>query len=110
MSGQSADNPADPPVLYRLVISDLVIAELRALLARAKQCGLADEVKTALTTLQERLQVYPQFGQPLIDLQHEQAQTMVAVVPPLYVRYAIYETRREVWLLIPIRPLPNSGL
>jgi hypothetical protein len=81
-----------------------------ALVARAAGLGMGQQVLAALDVIHERLQIYPQFGQPLLDLQHEQAQIWVATIPPLVVRYAIYESRREVWIVAPIQPLPGSGL
>jgi hypothetical protein len=71
---------------------------------------MGQQVIDALEVILERLQVYPQFGQPLLDLVYDQAQIWIAVVPPLVVRYAIYESRREVWIVVPIQPLPGSGL
>jgi hypothetical protein len=66
-------------------------------------------VLDALEVIRERLQIYPQFGQPLMDLHHEQAQLWIGVVPPLVVRYASFETRREVWVVVPIQALVGAG-
>jgi hypothetical protein len=109
MSGASGPPPS-PPVPYRIVTSARVDNELIALLARAVDCGMGQQVLDAVDVMIERLQIYPQFGQPLLDLEHEQAQIWVAAVPPLVVRYAIYESRREVWIVVPIQPLPGSDL
>jgi hypothetical protein len=109
MSGLPGSSPT-PPVPYHIVTSAKVDHELNALVARADGLGMRQQVIDALDVLLERLQIYPQFGQPLLDLQHEQAQLWVATVPPLVVRYAIYESRREVWIVTPIQALSGSGL
>jgi len=40
--------------------------------------------------------VYPQFGDPLIDLLAEVGQIRLGIVPPLAMRYAVFEERRQV--------------
>jgi hypothetical protein len=109
MSGTPGASPPSP-VPYRIVTSAKVDQEVNALVARADGLGLRQQVIDALDVLFERLRIYPQFGQPLIDLQHEQAQIWLATVPPLVVRYAIYESRREVWIVTPIQAMSGSGL
>ena len=121
---QTADAPAqsvDPvislvsetsndPVHYQVAYSEYVRKELRKLIARAEERGLGSQVSAAVREIDRHLHEYPQFGQPLIDLQHEQAQIWLATVPPLVVRYAIYESRREVWIVTPIQAMSGSGL
>jgi hypothetical protein len=98
------------PEPYRVSYSERVHADLEDRVARAKARGLLKQVHDALKTIDDRLRIYPQFGQPLRDLQLETAQVWIAVVPPLTVQYVLHEQTRPVWIVVPIRPLPNSGL
>jgi hypothetical protein len=103
---------ADPPggfTPYDLVFSGRVIDELAALIARAKGQGRDKPLVAAAKTIEYRLRVYPQFGEPFRDLNVESGQEWVAVAPPLIVRYLIYEERRLVLVVSPIRPLSHSG-
>ena len=52
-----------------------------------------------------RLRIYPQFGQPLQDLFAHPAQSWIGVVPPLVVKYIVDESRRQVIVSYPIKPL-----
>jgi len=59
--------------------------------------------------LDRRLRVYPQFGQPLYDLEHKDGQVWSGVVRPLSVRYMVFADRRLVIVATLPRLLPNSG-
>lgn len=50
----------------------------------------------ALTEFHRRLRIYPQFGDPLIDLKREPGQVWIGIVRPLSMRYAVLDTRRLV--------------
>jgi hypothetical protein len=98
------------PTLYRVSYSGRVQDQLRLLVTRARERGLAPQVLAALRAIDERLRLYPQFGQPFRDLTLEPAKLWVGVVPPLVVQYFLDEERRLVMVGVPILPLPNSGL
>jgi hypothetical protein len=98
------------PVPYEVSYSELVRDELRALLVRAKNRGLGLPFLAAAKAINERLSIYPQFGQPLHDLNLEGAQLWVGVVPPLVVHYVLDEAGHLVFVVTPFRPLPHSGL
>jgi hypothetical protein len=83
---------------------------LKDLIARAITRGLSQPVLDALKTINDRLAVYPQFGEPLRDLKTRGETLWVATVPPLTVQYVIDGERRLVFVVVPLRPLPNSGL
>jgi hypothetical protein len=102
--------PSGAPAPYRVVYSELVRSELRNLIARAKGRGRAPQVLAAVKEIDDRLRVYPQFGQPLRDLQLKPAQLWMGCVSPLVVHYTLDEDRRLVMVVAPILPLPNSGL
>ncbi len=104
-----SESPGQPQ-RYRVSYSGRVREELRALLARARGLGRAPEVLAAVKEIDRRLQIYPQFGQPLRDLTLEPAQVWIGVVPPLTVQYVLDEARHAVFVVVPLLPLPSSGL
>lgn len=94
---------------YRVVYSGRVRAELKSLLARAKAAGQGARVLAALTELDQRLRIYPQFGEPVRDLPVIGHTRWVASVGPLFVEYVIDEDRRLVGVVIPLQAMPNAG-
>lgn len=73
------------------------------------------ELGRAVREIERLLHVYPQFGEPLQDLSKPGVCLWVGVVPPLTVHYVVIEAddrgrRRQVSILRPLTPLPNSGL
>ena len=98
------------PVPYQVSYSGRVRDALRDLVTRARALGLDQQVLAAVREIDHRLQVYPQFGQPLRDLSVEPAQLWIGVVPPLVVQYVLDEQRRQVMVVLPMAPLPDSGL
>jgi hypothetical protein len=103
------DPPGSPPP-YRVSYSGRVRDALRELMTRARGLGLGSQVRAAVLEIDYRLRTYPQFGQPLRDLTVEQAQLWIGAVPPLVVQYVIDEERRRVMVVLPLTPLPDSGL
>ncbi len=102
--------PSSGPAPYRVAYSGLVRNELQKLIAKARSRGLARQVLAAVKEIDDRLRVYPQFGQPLRDLKLQPAQLWLGCVPPLVVQYSLDDERRVVMVVVPILPLPNSGL
>ena len=102
--------PSGGPAPYRVVYSERARQELMRLAARAREKGLGAEFLASVKEFDRRLRIYPQFGEPLLDLTHEPGQVRVGAVPPLVVRYALYEDRRLVTVAAPLMPLPRSGL
>jgi hypothetical protein len=100
----------ETPEPYRVTYTEHVRRELRNLIARAKKRGLGDQVIAAVRQIDERLRVYPQFGQPLRDLELKPAQLWIGVVPPLVVHYLLDEESRLVIVGAPITPITNSGI
>jgi hypothetical protein len=98
------------PAPYRVTYSERVRRDLLNLAARARERGLGVQFVAAVKEIDHRLQIYPQFGQPLCDLTLEPARIWIGVVPPLVVQYALDEERRLVMVATPFLPLPNSGL
>jgi hypothetical protein len=102
----------DPPVHpepYEVAYSDRVREELTALIVRARERGVARAALEAARLIHDRLRIYPQFGDPLRDVSSESGQERIAVVPPLVVRYVVYEDRRLVCVVRPMRLLSGFG-
>jgi len=102
--------PSDNPGPYRVIYSEYVRQELRKLGATADERGLRQQFLDALKQIDSRLSIYPQFGEPLRDLQIESETLWVGTIPPLAVQYVIDEARRLVFIVFPLVPLPGSGL
>ena len=100
---------SDEPT-YQVSYSEFVRSELSKLLARAKERGLDVQAHAAARKMDRLLHIYPQFGDPLSDLSLQPGQLRMGTVPPLVVKYALYEDRRLVIVTTPIAPLPHSGL
>ncbi len=103
------NEPANPPPPYRVTYSERVRVGLVRLGAKAKECGRGPQFVTALKEIDRRLHIYPQFGEPLQDLQLKPAKTWIGVVPPLVVKYTLDEERRLVIVAVPLEALPRSG-
>jgi hypothetical protein len=79
---------------------------LRQFTAAARKAGNLQEAVAAVTELDRRLHIYPQFGDPIMDPTLEAGQVYLGTVPPLVVRYGIYEERRLV--LVTVMRLPSE--
>ncbi len=102
--------PFPSPVPYRVAYSGRVRNEWRGLIARARSRGLHQQVLAAARMIDTRLRIYPQFGDPLRDLELEPARVWIGCVAPLVVQYVLDDERRTVMVVVPIQPLPRSGL
>jgi hypothetical protein len=86
-------NP-DAPQPYQVSLSGRVFDKVREFAAVATARGDGAAFLAALREFDRRLRVYPQFGDPLIDLSDGAGQIRLGIVPPLAMRYAVYEERR----------------
>jgi hypothetical protein len=81
---------------------------LLALADVARERGDGEAFLAAVKEFDRRLRLYPQFGEPLIDLTHELGQVWIGIVRPLAVRYGVFDERRMVMVAaIPVL-LPKS--
>ncbi len=87
---------APPPIPYRVEYSKRVRQRLLDLADIARQRGDGQEFIAALKAFDQRLRVYPQFGEPLRDLKKEPGQTWIGIVRPLAMRYGVLDERRLV--------------
>jgi len=98
------------PNRYQVVYSEVVRNELKRLIARAAERGIDAGVRAAAREMDRRLRIFPQFGDLLADLSLAPGELRIGTVPPLVVKYALYDDRRLVIVSIPIATLPRSGL
>jgi hypothetical protein len=96
-------------VPYRVVYSEGVRTELRALVERAIDAGFGQAVLDALKELDARLRIYPQYGERRRDLAMTGQSQWNATFPPLFVEYVIDEPNRTVYVVMPLKVLPHSG-
>lgn len=104
------NEPSPPPARFEVSYSSRVRLELSRLAARAKARGIGKQLLAALKEIERRLRIYPEFGEPLYDLNLIPGQIWIGTVPPLVVRYLIDFEKRLVIVATPFMPLPNSGL
>ncbi len=103
---------ASEPVPYRVVYSERVRQRLLTLADAARERGDGEAFVTALKKFHRRLCLYPQFGEPLIDLTQEPGQVWLGVVRPLAMRYGVFDDRRlvmitEIPVLLPKTETPD---
>jgi hypothetical protein len=95
-------------VPYRVVYSERARQRLLALADVARERGDGEAFLAALKEFHRRLCLYPQFGEPLIELTQESGQVWIGTVRPLAMRYVIFDERRVVMVAaIPVL-LPKS--
>ena len=100
--------PAPESVPYRVVYSERVRQRLLALADVARQRGDGEAFLAAVKEFHRRLCLYPQFGEPLIDLTREAGQVWFGIVRPLAMRYGVFDDRRVVMVTeVPVL-LPKS--
>lgn len=78
----------EPPTPYRLVYSEAVKRCLRELSNDAFSRGDGPAFTAALKEFDRLLRIYPQFGDPQIDLEVGGGQIRLGIIRPLSVRYA----------------------
>jgi hypothetical protein len=98
----------EPAAPYRVVYSDAVKRRLRELADEAFVRGDGPAFKAGLEEFKLRLRVYPQFGDPLIDLEIGGGQIRIGVIRPLSIRYGVHEDRRIVFCTAPPLLLPMA--
>lgn len=102
----SASGPQPEP--YRVVYSERVRQRLLALADLARERGDGAAFVAALKEFHRRLCLYPQFGEPLVDLRREPGQVWLGIVRPLAMRYGVFDESRVVMVAdVPVL-LPRS--
>lgn len=86
---------------YRVSYSKWVQARLLELADEARRRGDGPLYVAAVEEFHRRLCIYPQFGDPLLDLRDHPGQVRLGMVPPLAMRYAVLEEQRLVFVAAP---------
>lgn len=97
---------SEPSPLYQIVYSEAVKQRLRILFEVASTRGDGPAFAAALKDFDRRLRLFPQFGDPQLDLTQGGGQMRVGVIRPLSMRYGIHEDRRLVFCTAPPVLLP----
>jgi hypothetical protein len=103
---------SEPPLPYRPAYSEAVKQRLREMSDMAFARGDGPAFTVALKEFDRLLRLYPQFGDPLIDLTGESGVIYNSIIRPLSMRYGVYEERRLILVvampvLLPMdRPAP----
>ncbi len=105
---------ASEPAPYRVAYSERVRQRLLALADVARERGDGAAFLAPLKEFHRRLCLYPQFGEPLIDLKQESGQVWLGIVRPLAMRYGVFDARRivmvsEIPVLLPKSETHESG-
>jgi hypothetical protein len=87
-----------------------VNAAAKSLMKRAIAAGRGQQVLAALKELHRILTIYPQYGEPTRDLRTVGQTIYTLCVPPLFVEYAIDEEERIVYIGVPFKVLPYTGI
>jgi hypothetical protein len=101
--------PVPSPVPYKVIYSGRVLDEAKQLLAKAAASGFGRQALDAIKQIDARLRIYPQFGEPLRDLTIVGETLWAGTVPPLVVQYIIDAERHLVFVVRPLKTLPDSG-
>jgi hypothetical protein len=101
---------SDALIPYRVSYSVRVRERLVELAAAAHARADGAEFVAALREFDRRLRIYPQFGDPLVDLLGEAGQVRLGTVPPLAMRYGVLEERRLVVVAALPVLLPRQGI
>jgi hypothetical protein len=96
----------DPPAHYQVVYSAFVENRLEELSDEAVARGDGAAFAAALAEFRRRLALYPQFGDPQIDLTAVTGLIYQGIIRPLSMRYGVLEERRLVFAGSPPVLLP----
>jgi hypothetical protein len=103
--------PSGSVTPYRIVYSGRYRTATTQLLLRARAKGRFAEIAQLFRDIETRLKWVPlDVGQLLRDYPSLGLQELVLVLAPLVVTYSVDEVRRLVYLSVPFKLLPNSGL
>ena len=85
----------DGLTLYTVTYSEWVRGRLLELAGEAHRRGDGPQFAAAVREFHRRLCIYPQFGEPFLDLRKQPGQMRLGTVPPLVMRYAVLEELRR---------------
>ena len=96
----------ETPTPYQVVYSEAVRQRLRERSAAAIARGDGEAFAAAYQEFNRLLRLYPQFGDPQIDLKAQTGVIYVGIIRPLSMRYGILEEHRLVLVVAPPVLLP----
>jgi hypothetical protein len=94
---------------YRVAYSEQVRQRLLALADVARERGDGEAFLAAVKEFHRLLSLYPQFGEPLVDLTQEPGQVWIGIIRPLAMRYGVFDARRVVMVAALPVLLPKSA-
>lgn len=97
---------SDAPEPYAVDYSGDVLQRLREMAREAHARGDGPAFTAAVKEFDRLLRLYPQFGDPQINLTAESGTIYVGIVRPLSMRYGVYEGHRLVLVALPPVLLP----
>jgi len=77
---------SDLPVPYKVEYSSLVLRQLRLPAQEASARGDGPALAAALREFHRRLELFPQFGDPIMDLTIDEGQIRLGIIRPLALR------------------------
>ena len=77
---------SDPPIPYTVEYSSFVLQQFRRLAQEASARGDGPAFVAALKEFHRRRELFPQFGDPLMDLSTEEGQIRLGIIRPLCMR------------------------
>ena len=98
--------PTDPPARYRVVYSALVERQLEGLAGEAIAARRRRGLRLPPCGVQATARALREFGDPLIDLTARPGIIYNGIIPPISMRYGIFDDRRLVLLAAPPVLLP----
>jgi hypothetical protein len=88
---------SEPSTPYRVEYSGVVLQHFRLMATQATARGDGPAFTAALKEFDRLLRLYPQFGDPPIDLQIGGGQLRFGIIRPLFMRYGVNEDLRIVF-------------
>jgi hypothetical protein len=92
------EQESTPIIPYRVTISVRVTEALDEFARLAYERGDGPEFETAFSEFVRRLAIYPQFGDPLNDVNEYRGHIRIGIIPPLTMRYGVLEDERLVFV------------
>jgi len=90
---------AAKPLPYVVTYSDRAREKLLTLADEARLRGDGAGFVSAVREFDRRLRIYPQFGDPLWGLNEQEGHIRLGIVPPLAMRYGVFEKTRQVFVV-----------